>query len=200
MKYIYGLVDPRNRQICYVGQTDNVNRRYTQHLSDDARTAKAAWLAELKNSSLKPDIIILQQCENDSDVNHFENWWIFLGRQQGWMLTNGTNPGEWRFKSDSPLISNERLRNMESAHWKEVERRCDEYIEETKRIGRNYLEGIKRIGDEHLAWARQASDKYFEIAKSIDSTPYVEQKEQEYTGWWEKFLFSVGRVIGKGRK
>lgn len=112
MKYIYALVDPRTRMIHYVGQTDDVDRRYSEHLKDASDTTKVAWLSELRALDFKPHVHVLQQCENE-DVYYIENWWIALGRRQGWPLTNGTKPGEWRFKDDFTQIYGEHLLQME---------------------------------------------------------------------------------------
>jgi hypothetical protein len=33
MRYIYALLDPDENQIRYIGQTDNIKRRYNNHIS-----------------------------------------------------------------------------------------------------------------------------------------------------------------------
>lgn len=40
MKYIYALIDPRTRQIRYVGQTDDLTKRLQQHITDKSNTPK----------------------------------------------------------------------------------------------------------------------------------------------------------------
>lgn len=111
MKYIYALIDPRDRQIRYIGQTDNVHTRYGQHMNDTAQTKKVAWLTELKSLGIKPDFIVLQDCEND-EVHHIENWWIAVSRRQGMNLVNSTMPGEWRFKDDFTNLYSDSLKSM----------------------------------------------------------------------------------------
>lgn len=112
---IYGLVDPRNNTIRYIGQAIDYNRRFSQHLSDSADTPKVKWISELKDSGLKPSIIILGECD-ESESHYLENWWILLGRRQGWMLTNGTNPGAWRVKDDFKTLFADELVLMYEDH------------------------------------------------------------------------------------
>lgn len=156
MKYIYALVDPRTRMIHYVGQAYDVDSRYTQHMSDAAKTTKVAWLTELKKMGAQPGLHILQQCE-DSEVNHIENWWIALGRRQGWPLTNGTNPGEWRFKDDFTQIYSEHLVQMESDYKQkldDLERlQRAEINAQRKKIERLELESIlSAVKTERMKW------------------------------------------------
>lgn len=87
--YIYGLVDPRDRTIRYIGQTEDMDRRLQQHLADRSKTSKTAWIAELRGLDLQPIMIQLDRvdCGRVQDV---EYRWVYLGRQRGWPLTNTT--------------------------------------------------------------------------------------------------------------
>lgn len=57
--YIYGLVDPRDRKIHYVGHSTAIHKRLDGHLSDTSVTPKTAWLAELVALGLKPVMVEL---------------------------------------------------------------------------------------------------------------------------------------------
>ena len=96
MKYIYALIDPRDRSIRYIGQTDDIERRYLEHTDRTENTTKGAWIADLRRLGTKPVIALLEQVENDQDINYREKWWIVLGKRQGWRLTNIANPSSRR--------------------------------------------------------------------------------------------------------
>ena len=84
--YIYGLTDP-NGSIKYVGQSVNPQLRYAQHLVDSADTPKTRWIRELLSNGYKPGLIILEKVE-PQQADFTEKWWIVLGRNRGWELTN----------------------------------------------------------------------------------------------------------------
>ncbi len=144
MKYIYGLVDPRNRQICYVGQSNDPERRFHQHISTIEETPKGVWIQELRTINALPEFILIDECE-DGEAYYLENWWILVGRRQGWPLTNGTNPGEWRAQDDFKQLFDEHLKAMEAQHKRTLEQmetdaiRAARLAEVQKWIGRVYF-------------------------------------------------------------
>ena len=93
--YIYGLIDPRNDKIKYVGQTKwTLNKRYCEHLRN-AKYKKTKylnlymWINKLKNIDLLP---IIKKIENvDVEfLNEREKYWIsYYGKQ----LINVTKGG-----------------------------------------------------------------------------------------------------------
>jgi len=91
--FIYGLVDPIDGEIYYVGQSMNPHYRLSQHLAQKASCPKSEWINDLKLAGLTPCVKILQ-------VSNTENWvqdekeWIAYGHEHGWPLTNLTNGGE----------------------------------------------------------------------------------------------------------
>lgn len=95
MRYIYALVDPRDNTIRYVGQTDDMKRRYSQHVSRIEETTKGAWIQELRALNQKPYIVMLDICDDQRQSNYLESWWMILGRRQGWRLVNGTCYRVW---------------------------------------------------------------------------------------------------------
>lgn len=84
--YIYGLTDP-NGNIKYVGQSVNPQLRYMQHLVDSTDTPKTRWIRALLNNGHKPGLVILEKVE-PQQAHFTETWWIVLGRNRGWELTN----------------------------------------------------------------------------------------------------------------
>lgn len=95
---IYGLVDPRDGSIRYVGRTANVKSRYAAHCSlgvwwraDNQR--RRAWLEELQDRKLKPLLTELEAVPTFEAAVAAEERWIAKGRAEGWPLTNGHGSG-----------------------------------------------------------------------------------------------------------
>jgi predicted GIY-YIG superfamily endonuclease len=54
------LVDPTGKDTCYIGCSQDVQKRFKAHLYDiSTSTAKRRWIASLKRKKLKPILIIL---------------------------------------------------------------------------------------------------------------------------------------------
>lgn len=91
--YIYGLIDPRDSEIKYIGRTNDVNRRYAEHCEnkiDSGGVEKCAWINILKSNNLFPIIVILEIVLSDSDISAKETWWISLAYRKGWKIRNST--------------------------------------------------------------------------------------------------------------
>lgn len=142
MKYIYALIDPRDRLIKYVGQSDNIDRRYEEHISKMEGTSKGKWVRELLLLGMEPEIIRIGECE-DKDVFTLENWWIILGRRQGWPLTNGTRPGEWRVKDDFDKMFGDHLKEMEEEYKRSISQIESDFAVEVRT--RERAEWIDRV-------------------------------------------------------
>lgn len=89
--YIYGLIDPRDRRIKYVGQTVDFERRHKQHCDEVGDTAKCVWVGELRDRGLSPDIVQLEVATQQA-ASYKENWWIQVLRANGEELTNTAKP------------------------------------------------------------------------------------------------------------
>lgn len=96
---IYGLIDPRDGRIRYVGKThQTLQARLCKHISernhpDKKGYHKSAWIRCLVAIGLKPEIILLEKVV-DGDWVEAEKRWIAYGRSQRWDLTNHTDGGE----------------------------------------------------------------------------------------------------------
>lgn len=75
--FIYCLKHPETQEIRYVGRTNNLTRRFKEHLRDSraASSHKKAWIAQLLKSDLLPVIEILEECES-SIAPERETYWI----------------------------------------------------------------------------------------------------------------------------
>ena len=95
MKYIYKLIDPTTNDIKYIGQTDNIKRRYNNHVSssfnensDSYNTYKARWIRKVVNSNLLPIIEVIEECDNLELSNIREKYYIDKLTSEGYKLTN----------------------------------------------------------------------------------------------------------------
>lgn len=91
---IYGLRDPRDGLIYYVGKSKRMMQRYNQHIYRRSTNAdKQAWIDGLRVAGLHPKIEVLEESD-ESDWQEAEQFWIAHGRELGWPLTNRTRGGE----------------------------------------------------------------------------------------------------------
>lgn len=92
MEYIYALVDPRTKEIRYVGRSKSPDRRHLQHKLSKERTPKGAWIEELRSAGIEPQMVILQKLPGKVDVGYYEQWWLTFAKRQDWLPTNAINP------------------------------------------------------------------------------------------------------------
>lgn len=97
MNYIYALADPITDNICYVGKTNNLNKRKSEHnyLNREISSHKKNWIQKLKKNGLSPNLIVLD--EVDEDWIYWESYWIAQMRTWGFDLLNHTNGGDGGF-------------------------------------------------------------------------------------------------------
>jgi len=95
MRYIYYLKDPVTLEVRYVGQTNDIKRRYNDHISssikndsDSYNTYKARWIRKLINNGYKPIIEIIDQCNTIDESNFLEKFYIEKLTNEGLNLTN----------------------------------------------------------------------------------------------------------------
>ncbi len=121
MYSIYALIDPRDSEIRYVGQTRQAPaRRLAEHCvcsgHSQANRKVHAWIAELKLAGQRPVIVVMQQVPTWGESMTQEKHWIrhflslgskLLNKGDGYSHTkrgrtrwpNGANPnGDWARK------------------------------------------------------------------------------------------------------
>lgn len=94
--YIYGLYDPRDYQLRYIGKTKNLRKRLWYHLRDakaGQKTYKASWMRQLSSEGLKPTIGVLMETTEDNWPED-ERRCIENAVAGGSSLTNLTEGGE----------------------------------------------------------------------------------------------------------
>lgn len=87
--FIYGLIDPRDNQLRYVGKTMvGLSRALSEH---SARCRN--WIRSLKRQGLKQIVWIIEELP-PNELNDAEVFWIGCFRMVGANLTNLTRGGE----------------------------------------------------------------------------------------------------------
>ena len=85
--YIYGLVDPTDNQVYYIGQSTRPGNRLEGHIYEKTNTDKGKWLAGLLQDGVIPEVRILEETDSDNALCA-ENKWIKYGLDNGWPLQN----------------------------------------------------------------------------------------------------------------
>jgi hypothetical protein len=94
---IYGLTDPRDGALRYVGQSCKGMKRPQVHKLENAlrwNTHKINWIKQLKSLGLEYGIVFIEEVASPDDLNAREIWWIAFARAWGCRLTNATDGGE----------------------------------------------------------------------------------------------------------
>jgi group I intron endonuclease len=91
---VYGLKDPNNDCIRYIGITKKINIRLKQHLKDKKNSHKKNWINSLKNKSMNPEIILIEDNLTLEDALCIEKKYIMLFKSFGAKLVNLTIGGE----------------------------------------------------------------------------------------------------------
>lgn len=94
---IYGLIDPRDNAIKYIGQTiQTLRTRLSDHINDRnlrKNTKKNNWIKKLKKNNLPIRIYLIEYCDI-SKLDEREIYWIATLRNQRANLKNGTDGGQ----------------------------------------------------------------------------------------------------------
>lgn len=73
---VYGLIDPRNHELFYVGKSCSgleKAQRHTQPWSlRDSNPAKCAKIREILDAGFKPSIVVLRYCRNKYELQRAE--------------------------------------------------------------------------------------------------------------------------------
>lgn len=113
--YIYGLSDPRDGRIRYVGKTNNIQRRLESHIYDmpGANPRKERWIQSLINKAMKPEIVILEECQ-EGEWQEREIYWIAEYKSIYSDITNLTSGGDSSW--DSIRARNVRVSQFAKKH------------------------------------------------------------------------------------
>jgi predicted GIY-YIG superfamily endonuclease len=95
--FLYGLFDPRNNELKYIGYTKNLKQRLLAHCSKSRlknNSHKNNWIKSLTSSELEPDVITIEWYETLNDALIAEVELIEYYKSIGCDLTNVTNGGD----------------------------------------------------------------------------------------------------------
>lgn len=187
--YIYGLYDPRNKELRYVGKATDLHKRLIGHISlakGDVTNPKSKWINELLSEGLNPEIRVLEETDENNwpDV---EKKWIADCLAEGISLSNilegGDTPPSWAGRKQSPEHIRKRiearLARNSYAQSEETKRKISEIKKGKKTgtdnpfFGRTHTEESKRRMSEsskgQVSWNR-----------GIPCSDEVKQKLSEY--------------------
>lgn len=76
---VYGLIDPIEHKIRYVGKTTSPDKRLRDHIRQarhrsGRNTLKAEWIRRLASAGARPDMIVLEECGDEWPQR--EKYWI----------------------------------------------------------------------------------------------------------------------------
>jgi hypothetical protein len=144
MRYIYALCDPNNNEIRYIGQTDNISRRFNDHISsslnknsESYNTYKSRWIRKLISNNLLPIIKIIETCNNINESNIREKYHIVKLTNEGVRLTNShiTDVTEFSLETRKKMSSAKKGKKLEEIVGYEKSLKLKEYYSE--RIKKN---------------------------------------------------------------
>lgn len=92
MSFIYALIDPRTNQHFYIGCTDYLAERVKAHTSsviryDGKNKELRNQILAILDAGLSLDVVILERCKSEDKYKR-ELFWITIGIEKGWPLTN----------------------------------------------------------------------------------------------------------------
>jgi len=104
---IYGLIDPRDGFLKYVGKANNLKVRMYRHVCPSDKSRRSSWLIHLKRLGLRPEVVELEEVPH-LEWQECERFWIDSMRQMGCQLLNSTGGGDG--VSNVTLETREKLR------------------------------------------------------------------------------------------
>lgn len=143
MRYIYKLIDPITKEIRYIGQTDNLKRRFNDHLSSSTNinsasynTHKSCWIRKLINNGYEPIMEIVDSCETLEQSNLLEKMYIEDFVEQGFRLTNSyiTDVTEFSLDTREKMSSAKKGKKLEEIVGEEKASELRNYYSERMKI------------------------------------------------------------------
>ena len=166
MRYIYTLSDPNTLEVRYIGQTNNIYRRFNDHINSSLNenstkfnTHKANWIRKIANSGNRPVIKIIDECNTLDESNYLERYYIEKYTNDGYNLTNSYVTDVTKFSIDTrKKMSDAKLgKSLEELHGVEKARELKENF--IKRISKYNLGRPKN--DEQKSKISETLKEYF---------------------------------------
>lgn len=160
MTRIYGLFDPRDGQLRYVGKTRlTLKRRLSYHLTPHdlrSNTWKNNWLRQLLSLGLKPQIDLFEEVPDECSAL-FEKWHVSHWKSVGAILTNSTEGGEGRKPGVGKRWSSEFRAKMSSIR-RDLSQETRRRMSEAAKGNRSHLGCV--VGEEGRQRMRDARNRY----------------------------------------
>lgn len=102
---IYSICHPMTGEIVYVGQTNNIVQRFSNHCCKSGGNKKMKeWLLKLRKKGLKPDYNIEIIIDRDNLGNYWEQWHIAYYKKLGYKLFNEIEWGNFTVTKSPPIF------------------------------------------------------------------------------------------------
>ncbi|SRR5260221_3876266 len=142
MYVVYGLEDPRDHLYHYIGITNDVYKRFDQHISGDSGNIKKnGWIFECRQANIMIVMRELERVETCEEAKQREKFWIFYYLQSNHPLSNlkhaksiQEEKAEIQKKYDRLLADNMLLETQLQILEAENEKREVQLIEERRQI------------------------------------------------------------------
>lgn len=158
--YIYGLYDPRNNKLRYVGKTIDLDARMWGHIASansGEKNHKSNWIRGLLEQDLRPEMQVLEETDEEN-WQEAEKKWIAECLASGEDLINtlegGDSPPDWTGRKQSSEHIKKRVRARRRSgnysHSEETKKRISEVKRGTQAgaknsfYGRTHSEASKR--------------------------------------------------------
>lgn len=86
------MIDPRNREIFYVGRTGSPERRFAQHM-EGTHQLSGVIVRQIREAGFIPHFVILEHCESLDQSCMAEMFWISCLDSRGSKLANAQTTG-----------------------------------------------------------------------------------------------------------
>jgi len=88
MKFcIYAMIDPRNKEIFYIGRTNDIGRRCAEHF-EGTHQLSGLTVRQIKEAGFLPHVAVLEHCKTLDQACMSEIFWLECMKARGAKLTN----------------------------------------------------------------------------------------------------------------
>lgn len=151
--FIYGLIDPKDDRVRYVGWTINLKTRLSSHLCGARKGDKSYknnWIRKLLYNNLEPEIKIIEETTYLLRIEKEQYWIKYYGREN---LTNSTDGGEgilgMIFSEESKLKMSKRQKGrispMKGKITPEEVRKNNQILIKAKNLGIKEFQLVKNL-------------------------------------------------------
>jgi group I intron endonuclease len=197
--YIYALIDPRSKEIKYIGKSNNPRSRFYNHLLRDSGVF-GKWIKELKSLGFSPELQILEEVLRDQWKER-ETYWIEKLSKECTLL-NQTRGGDGlekhKAETNTWLVENLRNSNLGRKHSQDTKDKRNKSLRERYKLH-------PRVGVPHTEEAKKKiSENRKGILHSVETRALLSAKKQ---GWKPSremveraILANTGRVFTEEHK